>query len=90
MPTSIYLVSPSGRVTAYHSVASAMAAARRQERRAKSVHGQAAGADCHLVTRTGAGSLSYRGLVCGRTLIGRTWGCAEGIVRLVADAIGAR
>lgn len=60
------------------SFSAAAARAARVEAHAKAAHGPQAGADCYVVAE-GPDGLHYRGMVAGRRLIGRDFGCASAV-----------
>lgn len=84
--TTTYLVVTPRYVARVSSVQAALARAAMCERRAAATYGPGAGADCYVV-RDRDGALDYRGHACGRELIGRTFGCADGIVARAAAAV---
>jgi hypothetical protein len=85
---SVLLVTPHA-VVRRATTQRALARARAAERGAKASHGPQAGADCYVVAELGDGSLWYRGMACGRRLIGRNLGCGEAVVRRAANALSA-
>lgn len=80
--TAVYLVEPR-RVSRHASVAAALARAARAERAAQATHGPHAGADCYVVLERGD-RLEYRGMACGRRIVGQSFGCGPGVVARVA------
>lgn len=81
--TTYIVVTPAfvKRVTHY---ATACRVAASLERNARNRHGAQAGADCYLVADQG-GNLKFRGLIMGRTTIGKNFGCGNSVVTEARD-----
>ena len=83
-----YLVVAPRRVLRRPTVSGALALATAIERAAKVAHGVRAGADCGIIAVRGD-SLEWRGLACGRRLIGRTFGCQDYYVARARAALAS-
>lgn len=82
-----YLIVTPTRVARRPTMQAALKLARDVDTAAAARHGAGAGADCYVVARLSDGTLSYRGMACGRRLIGRGLGCAGYVLRRATDAI---
>ncbi len=88
MKKEYLLVGPRS-VTRCAAVQTAITLAMWTERAARAAHGPGAGADCHIVERAPDDSLTYRGVVAGRRIIGQSFGCGGGVVARAAEALAA-
>ncbi len=86
-----YLIVTPRYVARRTSVPSALKLAAACERSAQASYGPGAGADCAIIAERSDGSLDFRGLACGRKLIGRSFTCAQSYVNRAeaARTIGA-
>ena len=80
MSTTYLLVSHAGEIVTRHATASAaVARGAMLDRCVAASTGGRGGMDCHVVVDRD-GELSYRGMVCGRRIIGRGFGCGPAVV----------
>ncbi len=76
-----YLVVTPRYVARRSSMPGALKLAAACERSAQARYGAGAGADCAVIAERSDGTLDFRGLACGRRLIGRSFGCAQSYLR---------
>jgi len=84
--TTYYMVAPRY-ISRHRTVQAAIARAEACDRAAAS-YGRGAGADCYVVRARGE-ALEYRGMACGRRLVGRAFACAGGVLARVRAALAA-
>lgn len=84
-----YLVVTPRYVARRGSVPGALKLAAACEQSARAAYGPGSGADCAIIAELPDGSLEFRGLACGRHLIGRSFGCAESYMRRAQAALAA-